>query len=247
VRPRFWFALTTLLVLMLACGLPGAPAPTTVPLPATPMFLPTQAQLFPSAAPPAGFRDDFDGTLAAGWQWLGEDPTHWNLTSTAGQLRIVIQPGNINDGQVRNFLVREAPQGNFEISTSVRLSPSSQFQLAGLLVYQGQGNAMQFGPAYAPCTGGSAGQCVYFDSYQGGQFGGANFATYVGGGSPAYLRLRRAGTTYTASYSADGSSWKEIGSHQSNIAPRYVGLIGAQGSNGETPADFDFFTLEQVP
>ncbi|MFH1183810.1 MAG: hypothetical protein V1755_02075 [Chloroflexota bacterium] len=247
MRPRFLYALSTLLVSMLACGLPSAAETTAMPLPPTPAF-DTQVPAPPAAAQPApSFRDDFDGALAAGWQWLGADPTHWNLTSTPGHLRIVIQPSNINDGQVRNFLVREAPQGNFEIGTSVRFTPASNFQLAGLLVYQDQGNAMQFGPAYAPCAGGSAGQCVYFDSFQGGTFGAGNYATYTGGGSPAYLRLRRAGTTYTASFSADGSNWKEIGSHQSSITPRYVGLVGVQGYNGEAPADFDYFTLEQFP
>ena len=244
---RMWFAFSVLVIAALACGLPSAPGTTAMPLPPTPAF-DTQVPAPPAATQPApGFRDDFDGALAAGWQWLGEDPTHWNLTSTPGQLRIVIQPSNINDGAMRNFLVREAPQGNFEIGTSVRFTPASNFQLAGLLVYQEQGNAMQSGPAFGSCAGGNAGQCVYFDSYQGGQFVQPNFATYIGGGSPAHLRLQRAGSTYTASYSADGSNWKEIGSRQSSISPRYVGLIGAQGFNGEAPADFDYFTLEQVP
>jgi len=234
----------------LACGMPSAAPPTALPLPPTPAFatLAPAAPAAPQAQPAVtGFRDDFDGALGAGWQWLGEDPTHWDLTSAPGHLRIVIQGTNINDGTPRNFLVRQAPQGNFEIATSVRVSPTSNFQLAGLLVYQGQGNALQFGPAYAPCSGGASGQCVYFDSYQGGQFGAGNFATYSGGASPTFLRLRRVGSTYTAYSSADGASWQEIGSHQSNIAPGYVGLVATQGFNGEVPADFDYFTLTEAP
>jgi len=193
------------------------------------------------------FRDDFEGALAPGWQWLGEDPTHWDLTSTPGHVRIVIQRSNISDGEPRNFLVREAPAGNFEITTSLRFTPAGAYQVAGLLVYQTQGNALQFGPAYAACPGGIGGQCVYYDNFARGQWIQPNFATFTGGGSPAYLKLRRMGSSYTASYSADGSTWKEIGTHQNDLAPAFVGLVATQGYASEAPADFDYFTLEELP
>ena len=249
---RILYALGTLVSLMLACGAPGAAAPTAFPLPPTPAFQPLPLATSPASAPAAqlpatGFRDDFDGSLGAGWQWLGEDPTRWNLTSTPGHLRITTGNATIRDGQPRNFLVRPAPQGDFEIATAVRIAPTSNFQLGGLLVYASQGNALQFGQAYAQCSDGAVGQCVYFDSYSNGQIAQPNFGTFAGGGSLLHLRLRRAGTIYTASYSTDGSGWADIGSHQSTIVPVYVGLIAAQGFNGEVPADFDYFTLTEMP
>jgi beta-xylosidase len=158
----------------------------------------------------------------------------------------VIQRSNISDGEPRNFLVREAPAGNFEITTSLRFTPAGAYQVAGLLVYQTQGNALQFGPAYAACPGGIGGQCVYYDNFARGQWIQPNFATFTGGGSPAYLKLRRMGSSYTASYRADGSTWKEIGTHQNDLAPAFVGLVAAQGYASEAPADFDYFTLEEV-
>ena len=250
MRARTWSALSSLLLVILACGVPEAAAPTAAP-PPTQEVQPTQAPpteipATPTTAPPVIFRDDFDGALAPGWQWLGEDPTHWDLTSTPGHVRIVIQRSNISDGEPRNFLVREAPAGNFEITTSLRFTPAGAYQVAGLLVYQTQGNALQFGPAYAACPGGIGGQCVYYDNFARGQWIQPNFATFTGGGSPAYLKLRRMGSSYTASYSADGSTWKEIGTHQNDLAPAFVGLVAAQGYASEAPADFDYFTLEEV-
>jgi beta-xylosidase len=235
---------------MLACGLPSAAAPTAFPLPPTPAFA-TLSPALPAAPPAApaaaGFRDDFDGSLGAGWQWLGEDPTRWDLTSTPGHVRITTSNATIRQGQPSNFLVRAAPQGNFEIATAVRVAPTSNFQFAGLLVYASQGNALQVGQAYSPCSDGAVGQCVFFDNYMNGQIADPNFGTFAGGGSPLYLRLRRTGATYTASYSTNGSGWAEIGSHQSTIVPAYVGLIASQGFNGEVPADFDYFTFTELP
>jgi beta-xylosidase len=212
--------------------------------------LPTDTSIPPiptSTVSPLLFRDDFDGALATGWQWLHEDPTHWNLNEAPGYLRIIVQPSSINGERIRNFLVREAPKGNFEIATLLRFTPTKNFQIAGLLVYQEQSNALQFGRAFSECSTGCSGNAIYFDSFQAGNFGPSNFATKVNNASQAYLRLRRVGNTYTGYYSEDANTWLKIGEHESSITPSYVGLIGAQGFEGEAPADFDYFTIEVLP
>jgi len=61
-----------LALIMLACM-------STTPPPAEVVEPTASATAFPSATvSPELFRDDFEGSLAAGWQWLGEDPTHWS-------------------------------------------------------------------------------------------------------------------------------------------------------------------------
>lgn len=251
-------------ILLSACGSPPpqeiAPAPTTAsPLPSdTPLPPPpTDTQLPPTETPlppthtisPFLFRDDFEGALGEGWQWLGEDPARWNLTQAPGSLRIILQASNINDGEPKNFLVRTAPSGNFELVTLLRFTPSSNFQFAGLLIYQSQGNAMQFGRAFANCPDPACkDNAIYFDIVEAGAGGKPNYSTTVASPGQAFLRLRRTGTLYTGYYSEDGSNWIEIGMHDSNvISPLYVGLIGSQAYQAETSADFDYFTIEALP
>jgi len=256
--------LSLLLFILVACGGPSAqeiaptsttqaPLPTDTPIPPPPTetpFPPTDTPVPPTATTsPYLFRDDFEGVLAEGWQWFGEDPSKWSLTQAPGSVRIILQPGNIIDGEPKNFLVREAPNGNFDLATLLRFTPSSNFQFAGLLIYQSQGNAMQFGRAFANCPNSACqGNAIYFDIIEAGAGGKPNYATVVTSPSQAFLRLRREGATYTGYYSEDGTTWIEIGKHESSIiSPLYVGLIGSQAYQAETTADFDYFTIEALP
>lgn len=195
------------------------------------------------------FRDDFDGSLNEGWQWLGEDTSNWNLTDVPGFLRITLQPSSIApDGRAQNFLVRAFPEGDFQIETFVMFEPSSNFQFAGLLIYEAQGKAMQFGRAFANCGFEACkGNAIYFDLADPGVVSPPNFVTPVGETSQAWLRLVRIGNRYEGYYSADGATWKSIGTHTSNIAPVYIGLIGSQAYEAETTADFNYFVIEPVP
>lgn len=219
------------------------PPPTDTPLPTDTPIPPTPT----ATEPPFLFRDDFEGALAEGWQWIGEDPTHWDLSSVPGALRITLQSTNIFDGEPKNFLVHEAPNGDYEIATLVHFNPSSNFQFAGLLIYQSQGNALQFGRAFAQCPDVCIGNAIYFDIIEGGKGGKPNYATAAQSLDQAYLRLRREGNIYTGYYSEDGTDWIVIGKHESGITPVFVGLIASQGYQVETTADFDYFTIEALP
>lgn len=238
-------SLTVLLLaafLLCACG-PSAEEIATMTASA---WTPTP---IPPTPDPAIFRDNFEGALGEGWSWLGEDATHWNLTDAPGSLRITVQPCNIAaDGQARNFLVRAIPEGDFQIETLVKFEPFSNFQFAGLLIYQEQGKAMQFGRAFAKCGFPVCKEnAIYFDIADPGAVNPPNFVTVVNETSQAYLRLRREGNQYTGFYSADGVNWTLIGTHASDIAPVFIGLIASQGFEAETPADFDYFAVELVP
>lgn len=221
--------------------------PTHTPVPTdTPVPVPSTAT--PTAESPILFRDDFDGVLAAGWGWVREDPTHWNLSDVPGSLRIILQPGGIGGfarAPANNLLFRKAPEGNFEIATLVRFTPTSNFQFAGLLIYQDDSNALAFGRAYCNSPDVCVGNGIYFDSAQFGEYG-ENYATATANQAQAYLRLRREGSTYTGYYSEDGTNWTTIGQHTNNLTPLQVGLIAAQAYEAETTADFDYFSIEAL-
>lgn len=214
--------------------------PTAPPEPTTPAE-PTATL---TTGPVVVFRDDFNGALGAGWSWVRQDLTHWNLTDVPGSLRIILQPGWVGDGSANNVLLRAVPAGNFEIATLVRFTPTSDFQFAGLLIYQDDPNALEFGRAFA---GGWVRNGIYFDNITAGELVGSNYATVTASQSQAYLRLRREGTTYTGYYSEDGTNWFMIGQHTNGLTPTRVGVFAAQASQAETTADFDYFTITTLP
>ena len=218
-----------------------APSPTPEPTAAPE---PTATTI---TGPVVVFEDDFDGSLADGWSWLREDPTHWNLTDSPGSLRITLQDGFIVLGSAKNVLVRSAPSGSFEIATFVSCTPTSNFQLAGLVVYQDESNYLQFGRSFCDRAGTCVGNGVYFDNVVAREGTGSAYAPTRASQSQAYLRLRREGTAYTAYYSEDGTNWTVIGQHDNGLTPSSVGFIAAQAVHVETTADFDYFTITTLP
>jgi regulation of enolase protein 1 (concanavalin A-like superfamily) len=216
------------------------PEPTNTRVPDVPTTAPTEV-------PSLLFRDDFDNALAEGWDILREDSSHCSLTDKPGSWRITLQDGAIGDAipePPANLLLREAPSGDFEIATLVHFTPVSNVQFAGLIVYQDDLNAVQFGRAYCDLSEMCVGNGIYFDNTSDVS---KNYATVTSNPSIAYLRLRREGTTYTGYYSEDGDSWTIIGQHISDIHPLQVGLTAGQALVAETTADFEYFTMETPP
>jgi beta-xylosidase len=194
------------------------------------------------------FRDDFQEVLASGWTWQNEDPSHWNLAEVPGSLRIVLQDGGVNWGNpAKNVLLRQAPAGKFEIATLVHFTPNSNFQIAGLVIYQDDANVLHFGRAFCDRPDVCTGNGIYFDSAVSGEASPQNFPTNVANPSTAYLKVRREGATYTGYYSEDGTNWMVVGQHSNPLNPLRVGLIAAQAIEAETTADFDYFTITTWP
>ncbi|UCF60324.1 MAG: hypothetical protein JSV37_11230 [Anaerolineaceae bacterium] len=229
-------------------------SPTSTPT-STHTLTPTYTQTpTPTLTPFPSFRDDFAKVLAPGWIWMNEDMFTWNTSEKPGFLRIYLSDKGLVDG-AENTLLRNAPEGDFEITTRVLFTPYSNYQFAGLLVYQDTGHFLQFGRAmcYVPdIPGRCVGNGLYFDQIDidmGGELGfvGDNFSTRTAKESEAYLRIVREGRTYTAFYSEDGINWQPIGRHESDLFPFYVGLIASQAYGYPAIADFDYFTLETLP
>jgi beta-xylosidase len=217
--------------------------PTKTPTPLPPTSTPTP---FPP------FRDDFNQLLEEGWTWVKESRFGWGLHEKPGFLRIEVE---LDTNQV---LLRHAPEGDFEISTRVLFTPFSNFQSAGLIIFQDDRHWLSFHRGMCDfitqIPEACQGNAIYFNhiDYDLGVPGegysiGPQFPTRTVEMSEAYLRLTRKGRTYTAYYSDDGETWETIGRHESDIFPFYVGLhtFGAQKYLAD--ADFDFFTLEILP
>src|SRR5258706_2164285 len=216
--------------------------PTNSPIPLlTSTSVPTSIPLTEISSD-TNFRDDFVDQLADGWTWIAEDPSKWSLSKVAGSLQIIASDASFDGPYLPlNILLRDAPIGDFEITTSLRFTPTSNFQFAGLVIFQDHGNVLQFGRAFCDVVNACVKDGVYFDDFQDGSVNGSNYATPFHG-QVIYLRLRRIGNTYTGYYSEDGEKWVMTGEHARDLSQARVGLVAAQAST-EIPAVFDYFTM----
>jgi len=189
------------------------------------------------------FWDDFSGEFQPGWSWIRENDALWSLDTEPGFLRIVLQ----NARPPRNLLVREVNSENFQIMTHVRFKPTSNFQFAGLLIYQDEETMLAFGRAYCNAQNVCVGNGIYFDATQNGQYAGNNFGTDTQIKDEAYLRVDKNGTKFTGYYSENGTDWVMIGEHEVFILDPKIGLITANSYVVGMTAYFDYFTVMEMP
>lgn len=231
---------------------PPRPVDSATPtLTATPAASPTPSWTAPPL-PESGFRDDFDWEMGENWKWYYPDEAYVSLELSPGFLRVYPLTGGLADSQPRNLFLANAPQGDFEIRTLVSFKPESNYQFAGLLIYQDLRNALQFGVGFADCANPASclGRALYFTSFQDGAPGTQTIVTLKGGEEQLYLRLVRMGKNYRAEYSLDGLEWIEAGVLTNPLSPDWVGLFTGQSESGFDPAifaEFDYFSLNLLP
>jgi serine/threonine protein kinase len=217
----------------------GTPMPVVSPTDPWPTFTPQNPTVSEN-----NFTDIFENQLGEGWEWLAEDPSRWSLTEVPGWLQIMASDASFDGPSFpTNVLLRDAPAGDFEMTTLLRFAPTSNFQVAGLVVFQDKANVLQFGHGFCDLADACVGDGIYFDNLEGGFIVENHKAAF--GGSEIYLRLQRAGTTYAASYSEDGENWTLLGEHIRDLSQPRVGLIAAQAAEA-IPAQFDYFTLTSL-
>jgi len=239
----------TYTLFMVACGMstqtPDTQA-TSIPASQEPSASPTGILATEPVTDPNYFRDDFDTTLATGWQWLHEDPNNWSLSDVPGALQINVDGGQVSDETIRNLLLRQAPMGNFQIETKVTFRPMADYQFAGLIVYESAPNIIQAGRAFCAPSEVCVGEGLYVDYYNNGNFVTPNFAAAYTA-SETYLRLLRQGDTYTFQSSSNGSEWILRGGTVSTMNPLQIGLVAGQNTVGLIPALFDYFEVRSLP
>lgn len=219
----------------------SSPIPSVTATPVTPTVSPTPTQ------DPKFFRDDFDGTLDAGWSWVREDPLNWSLSALPGSLQINVAGGYVAAGTNPNLLLRPAPEGNFLIQTQITFRPTRNYQFAGLIIYENDENFIQAGRSACTSTG-CVGVGLYMDHYKNGVIVKPDFGQPYREIDPLLLRLSRKENTYTFEASTDGKVWFIIGSHTSDMTPTQIGLVTGQRTRGEdAPATFEYFEVRGLP
>jgi hypothetical protein len=204
----------------------------------------------PSPTPFPSFQDDFNESLEDDWIWLEEVPSGWNLTDRKGFIKLDVVPG------LDQRLVRKAPEGDFVITTRVLFHPVENFQSAGLIIYFGELQWLQFQRAMAyfpfdlPCCVGNG---LYYDNIdveqgleENGYCIGPNFPTITDLVDEAYLRVIKDGTAFIAYYSEDGIEWDLIGTQEVEWLPTYIGIQTTGAELNPEDAYFDFFIVEDL-
>ncbi|MBM0232432.1 ThuA domain-containing protein [Micromonospora sp. STR1_7] len=209
-------------------------------------------QVTPDApAGPVDPSDEFTGDTLDKCRWdaiLREDPTGYRVTG--GALRIDVPNGDIygtdNTGP-KNFILQTAPSGDWTLETKVDGSLlNEQYQQAGLLVQADDDNYLKFDFIADNQAGQAVTRRIEFRSeiagaVQNPQPEATNLTSAVW-----HLRLARTGDTFTASYSADGTTWTALEALTNSAvgATPKVGLftLGANQTASKTVA-FDYFRL----
>ena len=106
------------------------------------------------------FRDDFEGHLMPGWEWVNEDPDKWEFVDFKGRrwLQLTSAEGRTN------YLLREAPQGDFSVIAHIYTDPKETFQDANIGVYEDFSNYIVLNIGYCEfCVEG--GDAFYMNTY----------------------------------------------------------------------------------
>lgn len=160
------------------------------------------------------FFDGFDGKLDSRWNWInpGGNATHY-LTKTGISLST---PTGSDLNPARNF---NAPRlllpitGNFTIETRLVFRPNTNFQSAGILLWQSPTTFIRFergfgGPKNLQKSG------VLFQEWDHGTTGISisGFAQNLTTSGSVELRIQRQGDNFIASWRVPGQIWQTGGS-----------------------------------
>jgi regulation of enolase protein 1 (concanavalin A-like superfamily) len=182
-------------------------------------------------------------TLGTQWYWVRENSAKWSLSAAPGSMRITAQTGDLyaSVNNQKNILLQEAPEGDFTINTKLTFpaKPSSNYQQAGLVIYQDDDNYVKLVRGYFN------GNAFEFDKEVSGVFGYSGTADTITA-TTIYLRITKVGNVYTGYYSTDGTNYTQVGTTQfTNFTSIKVGMISNLGGDGTTEinADFDYFNI----
>ncbi|MFD4421091.1 ThuA domain-containing protein [Agromyces sp. NPDC058484] len=207
----------------------------------------------PAPGEPVVPNDEFDGTALDGCRWAQSVRYDSNNAKVAdGHLKITTQPGDINGANPvspRNFILTEAPEGDWVATTKFKAPLEHRWQLAGLLMWADDDNYVK---ADVVATN-NPGAALDLKAEMAGEANGAGFGSRnidIAETSESgywYVRVTKTGDQYTSEVSDGGVNWTPIGTSAITFDTPLRGLgLMAIGPQQEAPAvvEFDYFHLE---
>ncbi|MBQ1048836.1 ThuA domain-containing protein [Micromonospora sp. C51] len=200
-------------------------------------------------AGPVDPSDEFTGISLDKCRWnaiLREDLSAYRVSG--GSLHIDVPNGDIygtNNTGPTNFILQNTPSGDWTMETKIDGSLlDEQYQQAGLIVYGDDDNYLKFDFVVDNQAGQPVSRRIEFRSEIDGTIQDPQPGAESLTSAEWYLRLVRSGDTYTASYSADGTTWTaltELTNAAVGATPK-VGVFTLSGNQtASKSASFDYF------
>ncbi|MBB5802829.1 glucose/arabinose dehydrogenase/PKD repeat protein [Saccharothrix ecbatanensis] len=197
--------------------------------------------------------DEFDGDRLDGCRWNAVvRPDLPSMRMGDGVLSIDTLPGDINGGgndNPRNFVLQNAPAGDWAVETRMAAPLVEQWQLAGFMVYANDDDYVKFDVVARNAPGQAVTLGAELVSENNGSFGdGGNRGITIGTPESGWwhLRLKKVGNTYSGEISDGGTTWRSMGAPVTNDVPNAkIGLmaIGPSQTMGPVTVDFDWFRV----
>ena len=190
------------------------------------------------------FQDDFVESLEEGWEWVNEDPANWSLSTLPGALQIQSEFGYIQFGSAKNLLLRNVPQGDFMMETSINFSAREADQFAGIVLLESEKDFLQSGLGYCAEAVGCIQHAFYVDSYENGHLTlPREFLTFEDNIVAIQMVVRDGNLQIFTS--PNGLVWYRTNfQRQLTFKPQKVGLFTGQNtSSGLIPATFAYFVI----
>jgi uncharacterized repeat protein (TIGR02543 family) len=195
--------------------------------------------------------DDFDTcTLASFWTFEPGLPGDPAPAFTGTQLLLTAPGGATHHNRTSciysKSIVQPLEAGDFEVEVKFDSEMDSRYQTRGIIVEDGSGNALRFeihhdGTNYR-----------LFGATVSGSTAITHYTVIIGGNNPLYMRVGRAGDTWTHGYSFDGAAWTSR-SFDLAFAGTRIGPYAGNSTNitpGDEPehkAVFDYFYNTAAP
>ena len=211
----------------------------------------------PNSACVGNLSDEFTGTSLEASRWTTVIRQNQDLSMHDGALHIPTSNTDIygtNPGTTNNIVLQNAPSGAWQATTKVTLAARDSYQQAGLVLYGDDNNYAKI-VLQARGTADQANRVFQFIREDAGdphEVAASNTAQ-LGAAFPdtAYVRLTSDGTSITAAYSANGTTWTTMSETKAlaGISNPKIGLLSLSGSGVHPVIDaaFDWFHLTPDP
>jgi hypothetical protein len=191
--------------------------------------------------------DEFNAASLNTAVWQVSAPVGGSATVSNGELVLTVPGGSNHDADKPALdavqVVQPISNVNFDVAVKIdsTLSAASQYYGQGLMVEGDAKDYIRFELGAGGTVGLSGGTVIA--GVQSGKFQISPFTSYA---VPTYLRMTRVGTTYTAYWSTNGTTWNQAGTFTDSLV--VTGLAPYAWNYSTTPsqapaltATFDWF------